>query len=102
MDLENRLRQIDAYCANLAHGRLLQWCSTPPLWHVDAVRGRPPQRNWGDCRPAALLSRPIGGGRYRPRASIGRVGPSKALVPPFGHRGDGWVIALAFGERNRA
>ena len=20
----------------------LKWCSTPPLWHIDAVGGRPP------------------------------------------------------------
>ncbi|MDH7975917.1 NIPSNAP family protein [Sphingomonas sp. AR_OL41] len=24
---------------------------TPPLWHIDAVRGRPPQRNWGEAIP---------------------------------------------------
>jgi hypothetical protein len=26
MDRKNRLRQIDADCANRTHGRLLQWC----------------------------------------------------------------------------
>ncbi|MCM3681278.1 hypothetical protein, partial [Sphingomonas paucimobilis] len=32
--LKNRLGQIDADCANLAHGRLLQWCfNTSTLAH---------------------------------------------------------------------
>jgi hypothetical protein len=46
MQLKNRLRQIKTNCANFIHGRLLfSGVSTPPLWHIDAVRGgRPPHR----------------------------------------------------------
>ena len=39
--LENMLRDIQSDYANFRHGRLLKWCSTPPLWHIDAVGGRP-------------------------------------------------------------
>jgi hypothetical protein len=40
MHLKNGLRQIKANCANFTHGRLLfSGVSTPPLWHIDAVRG---------------------------------------------------------------
>jgi NAD(P)-dependent dehydrogenase (short-subunit alcohol dehydrogenase family) len=45
MHLKNGLRQIKPNCANFIHGRLLfSGVSTPPLWHIDAVRGRPPHR----------------------------------------------------------
>src|SRR4051812_14804936 len=27
--------------SNLVHGRLLEWALTPPLWHAEAVGGRP-------------------------------------------------------------
>ena len=37
----------------------LKWCSTPPLWHIDAVGGRPPHQ----CRfllvGRALSAQPI-------------------------------------------
>lgn len=32
---------IQTNCRHLPHGRLFRWCSTPPLWHIDAVRERP-------------------------------------------------------------
>ena len=28
----------------------LKWCSTPPLWHIDAVGGRPPHHKRGNAR----------------------------------------------------
>src|SRR5947208_11477881 len=43
VNLKHVLRQIQTNCANLAHGRLP--CleeSTSPVWHTDAVGGRPP------------------------------------------------------------
>jgi hypothetical protein len=39
--------------ANLHHGRLLKWCSTPPLWHIDAAGGRPPHQVQSDSLPLA-------------------------------------------------
>lgn len=42
--MKNTLRDIKTDCGNFRHGRLLQWCSTPPLWHIDAVGGRPPHQ----------------------------------------------------------
>jgi hypothetical protein len=40
MHLKNGLRQIKPNCANFTHGRLLfSGVSTPPLWHIDAIRG---------------------------------------------------------------
>src|SRR6187549_2336200 len=40
--MKNVLRDIQTNRANLRHGRLLRWCSTPPPWHIDAAGGRPP------------------------------------------------------------
>jgi hypothetical protein len=41
--VKNMLGDIQTDYNNLRHGRLsLKWCSTPPLWHIDAVEGRPP------------------------------------------------------------
>src|SRR3954463_1249914 len=43
VNLKHVLRQIQTNCASLAHGRLP--CleeSTSPVWHTDAVGGRPP------------------------------------------------------------
>lgn len=39
MRVENVLRDIQTDCGNFRHGRLLKWCSTPPLWHIDAAGG---------------------------------------------------------------
>src|SRR6185312_7966816 len=41
--LEHVLRQIQTNRANLRHGRLPYLVeSTTPVWHIDAVGGRPP------------------------------------------------------------
>src|SRR3954447_23067666 len=43
MRVKNLLCDIQADSANFFHGRLLSsGDSTPPLWHIDAVGGRPP------------------------------------------------------------
>src|SRR6185295_14629012 len=43
VDLKNVLRQIQPNHANLVHGRLPYLVeSTTPVWHIDAVGGRPP------------------------------------------------------------
>jgi hypothetical protein len=39
MSLKYMLCDIQTYCANLEHARLLKWCSTPPLWHINAAGG---------------------------------------------------------------
>src|SRR4051794_25756487 len=41
MELKDVLGEIEADGAHLVHGRLLEWALTPPLWHADAVGGRP-------------------------------------------------------------
>src|SRR3954466_10170384 len=41
MELKDVLGEIEADSANLVHGRLLEWALTPPLWHAEAVGGRP-------------------------------------------------------------
>src|SRR3982751_2901998 len=44
VNLKHVLRQIQTNCANLAHGRLPCLVeSTSPVWHTDAVGGRPPR-----------------------------------------------------------
>src|SRR3954470_21233492 len=57
VNLEHVLRQIQTNCANLAHGRLPCLVeSTSPVWHTDAVGGRPPhhcERSFGlSCQSA--------------------------------------------------
>ena len=58
------LGQIDPDHANFSHGRLL-CCglSTPPLWHIDAVEGRPPHRLPIDNNATERAIRPIAIGR---------------------------------------
>src|SRR6187549_165595 len=54
--MKNVLRDIQTNRANLRHGRLLRWCSTPPPWHIDAVGGRPPhhpKRTSASCAATA-------------------------------------------------
>src|SRR4051794_15213956 len=41
MELKDVFGEIEADGANLVHGRLLEWALTPPLWHAEAVGGRP-------------------------------------------------------------
>src|SRR5829696_4020760 len=41
MELKDVLGEIEADGAHRVHGRLLEWSLTPPLWHADAVGGRP-------------------------------------------------------------
>src|SRR3954453_15572692 len=41
MELKHVLGEIEADGANLVHERLLEWALTPPLWHAEAVGGRP-------------------------------------------------------------
>src|SRR3954465_11968779 len=41
MELKDVLGEIESDGANLVHGRLLKWALTPPLWHAEAVGGRP-------------------------------------------------------------
>src|SRR5215218_7594480 len=41
MELKDVFGEIESDGANLVHGRLLEWALTPPLWHADAVGGRP-------------------------------------------------------------
>ena len=55
MRLKSLLRDVQTDCANLCHGRLLQVVSlTPPLWHLDAVGGRPPHQYTVPLRRTAL------------------------------------------------
>jgi hypothetical protein len=39
MNMKDVLGDIQTDYDNFRHGRLLKWCSTPPLWHIDAVGG---------------------------------------------------------------
>src|SRR4051794_18082996 len=41
VELKDVLGEIEADGADLVHGRLLEWALTPPLWHAEAVGGRP-------------------------------------------------------------
>src|SRR3954453_21599855 len=41
MELKDVFGEIEADGAHLVHGRLLKWALTPPLWHAEAVGGRP-------------------------------------------------------------
>src|SRR3954452_7940692 len=41
MELKDVLGEIEADGAHLVQGRLLEWALTPPLWHAEAVGGRP-------------------------------------------------------------
>src|SRR3954447_18850293 len=41
MELKDVLGEIESDGANLVHERLLEWALTPPLWHAEAVGGRP-------------------------------------------------------------
>src|SRR3954447_16509151 len=41
MKLKDVFGEIESDGANLVHGRLLEWALTPPLWHAEAVGGRP-------------------------------------------------------------
>src|SRR3954451_13172182 len=54
MELKDVLGEIESDGANLVHGRLLEWALTPPLWHAEAVGGRPHhQGRTDDLREAA-------------------------------------------------
>src|SRR3954468_24245830 len=39
--LKDVLGEIQSDGADLVRGRLLEWALPPPLWHADAVGGRP-------------------------------------------------------------
>jgi hypothetical protein len=39
MRLEDLFGEVKPDCANLVHGRLLEWPAAPQLWHVGAVGG---------------------------------------------------------------
>src|SRR3954451_7294830 len=41
MELKDVFGEIESDSAHLVHGRLLEWALTPPLWHAEAVGGRP-------------------------------------------------------------
>src|SRR4051794_13428986 len=41
MKLKDVLGEIESDGAYRVHGRLLEWALTPPLWHAEAVGGRP-------------------------------------------------------------
>src|SRR4029450_5161436 len=41
MELKDGLGEIESDGAHLVHGCLLEWAVTPPLWHAEAVGGRP-------------------------------------------------------------
>src|SRR3954447_13184224 len=41
MELKDVFGEIESDGANLVHERLLEWALTPPLWHAEAVGGRP-------------------------------------------------------------
>src|SRR4051794_4806085 len=45
MELKDVFGEIEADGADLVHGRLLEWALTPPLWHAEAVGGRPPHHH---------------------------------------------------------
>src|SRR3954471_12598837 len=47
MELKDVLGEIESDGANLVHGRLLEWALTPPLWHAEAVGGRPHHQGFG-------------------------------------------------------
>src|SRR5580765_5886518 len=51
MELKDVLGEIESDGANLVHERLLEWALTPPLWHADAVGGRPHGVIAGASRP---------------------------------------------------
>src|SRR3954452_11913424 len=46
MELKDVFGEIEADGAHLVHGRLLEWALTPPLWHAEAVGGRPHHHVW--------------------------------------------------------
>src|SRR3954470_3920109 len=52
MELKDVLGEIEADGADRVHGRLLEWALTPPLWHAEAVGGRPHHQGPGEgsCR----------------------------------------------------
>src|SRR3954447_17202851 len=45
------LGEIESDGAHLVQGRLLEWALTPPLWHAEAVGGRPHGVIAGASRP---------------------------------------------------
>src|SRR3954451_12764436 len=51
MELKDVLGKIESDGAHRVHGRLLEWALTPPLWHADAVGGRPHGVIAGASRP---------------------------------------------------
>src|SRR4029453_6236896 len=51
MKLKDVLGEIEADGAHLVHERLLEWALTPPLWHAEAVGGRPHGVIAGASRP---------------------------------------------------
>src|SRR5215218_661328 len=59
MELKDVFGEIEADGANLVHGRLLEWALTPPLWHAEAVGGRPhhqaPMRARSAGRPMSAI-----------------------------------------------
>src|SRR3954465_13323523 len=47
MELKDVLGEIESDGANLVHERLLEWALAPPLWHAEAVGGRPHHQGFG-------------------------------------------------------
>jgi hypothetical protein len=59
----------------------LKWCSTPPLWHIDAVGGRPPHHQSarrfprsGETRTSSERAAPAR--HVFPKGEVRRCGPS--------------------------
>src|SRR4051812_37132409 len=67
MELKDVLGEIESDGANLVHGRLLEWALTPPLWHAEAVGGRPHHQasSTASCRKAHRCPRPSGARAWR-------------------------------------
>src|SRR3954454_9677982 len=49
MELKDVLGEIEADGAHLIHGCLLEWSSTPSLWHTEATGGVHTIRPFGPC-----------------------------------------------------
>src|SRR3954470_5692912 len=79
MQLKDVLGEIESDGANLVHGRLLKWALTPPLWHAEAVGGRPhlyPPGVWS----RRAVSWPGGPARWEQPASTRAMSTMMGLV----------------------
>src|SRR5215212_11367607 len=73
MELKDVFGEIEADGAHLVHGRLLEWALTPPLWHAEAVGGRPHHQARSRERSASRTD-------HREQASAARSAREKAAI----------------------